>query len=84
MAKATDNHHIVPKGRGGRHGLMKQLIDSRFNRMDVCRSCHQAVPFWDDKATNHVPGEEFREALKKGEALRAEEILKKLMEGEGR
>ena len=67
LAPASDIHHIVPKGMGGRHGAMKRLINDLRNGIDVCRSCHERASMWNEDADDLVPGAEFREKLRKGE-----------------
>ena len=76
MAPAVDQHHIIPKGMGGRKGVMKVLFDKPDNLMNICRSCHSCVSMWNEDATGLVPGKEFRTALKAGDTSEALRILK--------
>jgi len=71
MAPVVHQHHIVPKGMGGRHGPMKVLINDERNGMAVCRSCHDSVSFWNEDAADLVPGKEFRRDLAAGKFRRA-------------
>mgnify|MGYP001582454071 FL=1 len=66
LAPAVEEHHIVAKGMGGRHGIMKRLINDPRNGIDVCRQCHEGASTWNDDADDLVPGKEFRERLRRG------------------
>lgn len=76
MALAVDQHHIIPKGMGGRKGVMKMLFDLPDNLMNTCRNCHGCVSMWNEDATDLVPGKEFRTALRDGNTNEALRILK--------
>jgi hypothetical protein len=41
--QATDVHHRVRRGAGGRHGAARVASDSVANLLHVCRSCHEWV-----------------------------------------
>ena len=40
LLRATEAHHRVPRGYGGRHGQARQVSDRLSNLLDVCRACH--------------------------------------------
>ena len=40
---ASQTHHIIPKGMGGRHGAAKALSESNGNKVRLCGVCHGAA-----------------------------------------
>ena len=59
-----DFHHCVAKKMGGRHGIMKKLVNQIENCIAVCRGCHDQASSWNEDATDLVPGKEFRQQLR--------------------
>ena len=39
---ASQSHHVVHKGMGGRKGIEKKASDSQENRENLCQVCHDA------------------------------------------
>jgi len=44
--RATDAHHRVRKGAGGRRGAARQASDGLSNLVHACRACHSLIHSW--------------------------------------
>lgn len=40
---ASQEHHIIPKGMGGRHGAAKAVSEANGNKVRLCLVCHGAA-----------------------------------------